>query len=536
MNEPLLTIDGLRVSFTSDRSIREVLHGISLSVERGKVLALVGESGSGKSVTGLTTMGLLPKQAVVTEGTIRFRGQDITRHVPRSLRGAGIAMVFQNPRAALNPTRRVRDQLADVIRAHDRLDRAALQARLVELMHQVSITDVSRCLNAYPHQLSGGLCQRIVIAMAVACSPDLIIADEPTTGLDVLTQKSAMDLLLRLTREQDMGMILVTHDLGMAAQYSDDVAVMRHGEIVERGTPEMLFSNPQNNYTRRLVAACPNETSLLEAPEDAAARQESGPAVLLEVRNLVKEYQSGFRAVDDVSFSIRQGECLGLIGESGSGKSTISRLISRLVDVDSGEILFNGTSISSLSAEDFYRAPQRRQIQFVFQDAAGSLNPRYTAFRSIVDPLLRMGPVPEGDALAELVVQTARSVGLSEDMLERYPHQMSGGQCARVGIARAIIVSPDLLILDEPTAALDVLVQAEVLALLERLRRERGMSYLFVSHDLHVVRMLCDRAIILRKGRIVEAGRCENIFHAPQSNYTAQLLEAIPHFRPAACV
>lgn len=536
MTEPLLSIRDLRVSFASDRTHKDVLHGVSLSVERGKVLALVGESGSGKSVTGLTTMGLLPRQATVTGGSIRFRGEEITGHVPRTLRGAGIAMVFQNPRAALNPTRRVRDQLSDVIRAHGKVDRAGLQARLTELMHQVSITDATRCLNAYPHQLSGGLCQRIVIAMAVACSPDLIIADEPTTGLDVLTQKAAMDLLLRLTRERDMGMILVTHDLGMAAQYSDDVAVMRHGKIVERGTPEALFRSPRNDYTRQLVAACPTATSLLEAPEATVARQAAEPAPLLEVRSLVKEYQNGFRAVDDVSFVIRPGECLGLIGESGSGKSTISRLVSRLVDPEGGEILFNGTSISTIPAETFYRAPQRRQIQFVFQDAAGSLNPRYTAYRSIVDPLLRMGPVPDGEALRALVVRTARSVGLSEEMLERYPHQMSGGQCARVGIARAIIVSPDLLILDEPTAALDVLVQAEVLALLERLRRERGMSYLFVSHDLHVVRMLCDRAIILRRGRIVEAGRCDDIFRAPQSDYTASLLEAIPHFSPDASV
>ncbi|GAA4488439.1 nickel ABC transporter ATP-binding protein NikE [Gluconacetobacter asukensis] len=530
MTPPILEVEDLRVSFTSPRGVSEVLHGISLSLQRGQILALVGESGSGKSVTGLSVMGLLPRQASITRGCIRFDGREITHRVPRELRGAGMAMVFQNPRAALNPTRRIRNQLADVILAHEKPTAAELHRRLAELMEQVSIADKARCLAAYPHELSGGLCQRIVIAMAIACSPDLIIADEPTTGLDVLTQKAIMDLLLDLTRARGMSMILVTHDLGMAAQYCDDVAVMNKGYIVESGRdPHALFLDPGDAYTRRLVNACPTEQSRL-GPQSVSVPPASA-APLLDVRNLVKTYGRDFRAVDDVSFTIGRGESLGLIGESGSGKSTISRLVSRLINPDGGQILFGGQPIGQMPADHFYRTPLRRQIQFVFQDAAGSLNPRFTAFDAIADPIRRLQQ-GETSELGERVIACARSVGLPEGLLNRYPHQMSGGQCARVGIARAIAVDPQLLILDEPTAALDVLVQAEVLALLERLRREKGMSYLFVSHDLHVVRMLCSRMLILRHGKVVESGSCEEIFRQPRDAYTIDLLSAIPHFRP----
>lgn len=527
MTQPLLEISNLDVVFQGRQAPRQVLHGVSLALAPGKILGVVGESGSGKSVTGFSVMGLLPAQARVMGGTIRFRGQDITNNTPRALRGAAIAMIFQNPRAALNPTRRIYDQVGDILRAHQTLDRATLRQRIVAALEAVQFPDVARRMNCYPHELSGGLCQRVMIAMAIACNPQLIIADEPTTGLDVLTQKAVMDLLFRLTRERGMSLVLITHDLGLAAQYCDQVLVMQKGKVVETGPADRLFSAPQHPYTRSLVAACPTEledSALDEAP--ATARP-----VLLDVRNLIKRYGNGHLAVNNVSFRIEAGESIGLIGESGSGKSSLSRLVCRLLDPDSGNIIFDGVDIGAVKSREFYKAPQRRDIQLVFQDAVGSLNPRFSVFASIADPLRRFDPGKSPDELRSMVENCARQAGLSADLLDRYPHQLSGGQCARVGIARAISVEPRLLVLDEPTAALDVLVQEEILLLLEHLREARGMSYLFVSHDLNVVRRLCNRMLILQRGTIVEEGECERIFQNPQSPYTAALLDAIPHFR-----
>ncbi|MBM9402784.1 ABC transporter ATP-binding protein [Gluconacetobacter azotocaptans] len=532
MMQGILDIDALSVRFAGRNSHFDALRGVSLSLEQGRILGVVGESGSGKSVTGLSVMGLLPQQASITGGRIRFKDQDITARTPRHLRGASIAMVFQNPRAALNPTRRICDQLSDVIRAHESLDSGAIRQRVIHLLESVNFPDISRRMGVYPHELSGGLCQRVMIAMAIACSPSVIIADEPTTGLDVLTQKAVMDLLFRLSRERAMSMMLITHDLGLAAQYCDSIAVMQKGTVVESGSPARIFSNPQHAYTQRLVDACMTMHPAQPHPAGKTTSRKRRP--LLEVSNLRKRYANGHLAVDDVSFAIAPGESLGLIGESGSGKSTLSRLVGRLLDPDDGAIRFEGRSIGTIGARDFFRAEQRPHIQLVFQDAAGSLNPRFTAFDSIADPVRRLGPARNPGALRHHVEKCAADVGLAPALLDRYPHQLSGGQCARVGIARAISVDPKLLILDEPTAALDVLAQSEILALLERLRREKGMSYLFVSHDLHIVRMICDRMVILQNGKIVETGNCEEVFQNPRAPYTAQLLAAIPHFRPAS--
>ncbi|MCQ4159676.1 ABC transporter ATP-binding protein [Roseomonas sp. GC11] len=551
MTTPLLSVEDLRVSFSTRRGTVEALRGVSLALPAGGVLGLVGESGSGKSVTSLAVMGLLDRAGRVTGGRIRFDGRDITRAGPRELRGlrgAEISMVFQNPRAALNPIRRVGEQIAEVLRAHRPLTGAEARKQAVELLEAVRIRDAARRAQAFPHELSGGMCQRIVIAMAMACAPRLILADEPTTGLDVTTQKAVMDLLATLTRERGMAMLLVTHDLGLAAQYCDQVAVMEQGRIVESAPPAALFGTPRHAYTARLVAACPRRDSTIasltpEAPPRPAAAPRKAPApgtsppgtpLLLEVQNLAKRYPDGTVAVDDVSFTLQPGESLGLVGESGSGKSTVSRLVTRLLDPSGGRILFEGGDIGGIPARDFHRAPQRRGVQIVFQDAGESLNPRFTAFDSIADPLRTLDGLRDGAALQRKVEDCAEDVGLPRALLDRFPHQLSGGQRARVGIARALAIEPRLLVLDEPTAALDVSVQAVVLQLLDRLRRERGLGYLFVSHDLNVVRMLCERVIVLRQGRIVEQGESTRLLHAPAEAYTAELVAAIPHFDPSA--
>jgi peptide/nickel transport system ATP-binding protein len=546
MTAPLLEVEDLRVAFATRRGNVEALRGISFTVPAGGVLGIVGESGSGKSVASLAVMGLLDRAGSVTGGRIRFDGQDITHaggRELRRLRGAALSMIFQNPRAALNPIRGIGRQIADVLRAHQPLTRAQARDKAIALLEAVRIRDAARRADAFPHELSGGMCQRVMIAMAMACEPRLIIADEPTTGLDVTTQQAVMELLAGLTRERGMAMVLITHDLGLAAQYCDEVTVMEQGRVVETAPPGRLFGAPREAYTRRLVAACPTPSSTIagltpDAPPLPAlpspAPLPPGTPLLLEVQGLKKRFPDGTVAVDDVSFTMRQGESLGLVGESGSGKSTISRMVTRLIDTSEGDIIFEGESIGAIPARDFHRAPQRSRVQIVFQDAGESLNPRFSAFDSIADPLRRLARLRDPVSLRRAVEEAADGVGLPRALLDRFPHQLSGGQRARVGIARAISVQPRLLVLDEPTAALDVSVQAVVLQLLEKLRREKGLAYLFVSHDLNVVRMLCDRLIVLRQGRIVEEGESTRVFQSPAAEYTAQLIAAIPHFRPEA--
>ncbi len=546
---PLLRVDDLRVAFATRNGRVEALHGISLEVAEGGTLGIVGESGSGKSVTAFAVTGLLDRAGRVTGGAIAYRGRDITRASRkelRSLRGAAMSMVFQNPRAALNPIRSIGRQLMDAVQAHADLSPAAARARALELLHAVMIRDPERRFDAYGHELSGGMCQRVVIAMAMACAPDLLIADEPTTGLDVTTQKIVMDLLAKLTAERGMAMILITHDLGLAARYCRDIAVMEQGRIVEQGPAAALFRHPTHPYTQRLIAASPTPTSHIAdlalaagekidlTPASPRPKPPPGTPVMLELTQLVKRYGTLVTAVDRVSFTLPAGGSLGLVGESGSGKSTLSRLICRLIDKTDGDILFDGESIGDIPARDFHAARQRQEIQIVFQDPHDSLNPRFTAFDSIAHPLRRMAGLGDGHVLRDRVQECATRVGLPLDLLERFPHQLSGGQKARVGIARAIAIRPRLLVLDEPTAALDVSVQAVILSLLDRLRREDGLAFLFVSHDLNVVRMMCERTVVLQNGRIVEIGVSQEIFDNPAAPYTRALLDAIPHFDPDA--
>ncbi|MDP9899911.1 dipeptide ABC transporter ATP-binding protein [Variovorax ginsengisoli] len=545
----LLDIEDLRVSFSTRRGMVEAVRGVSLSLDVGQTLGIVGESGSGKSVTAFAVTHLLEAAGRIVGGKIRYRGQDITNATWKTLRsthGAAISMIFQNPRAALNPIRTVGLQIADALSVHSKLTPGEARARALDLLKDVLIREPEKRLDAYPHELSGGMCQRIMIAMAIASEPALLIADEPTTGLDVTTQKTVMDLLAAITAKRGMATILITHDLGLAAKYCSRVVVMERGQVVEDAPPLQLFSAPAHPYTKRLVAASPTLTStiaelvvggdealppVVSAPRPALP---PGTPLLLEVQKLSKRYPGGITAVNNVSFRLARGESLGLVGESGSGKSTISRMLCRLIDSSDGDILFDGGSIGQIKANDFHTSPLRKDIQIVFQDPHDSLNPRFNAFDCIAHPLRRLEGMSSGTALTKAVNDCALRVGLPLELLERFPHQLSGGQKARIGIARAIACKPRLLVLDEPTAALDVSVQAVILQLLDRLRREEDLAFLFVSHDLNVVRMMCERTIVLRNGEVVEEGLSADLFRAPKTAYTQALLAAIPHFEPHA--
>jgi ABC-type glutathione transport system ATPase component len=547
MTEPLLRIEDLHVTFSTRRGLVEAVRGVTLSLDEGEMLGLVGESGSGKSVTGFATTRLLDPAGRVTGGRILFRGQDITK-IPdddfRMLHGAAMSMIFQNPRAALNPIRAIGQQIADAILSHKRISRKKAAEEALELLHAVQIRDPEKRMSAYPHELSGGMCQRVMIAIAISCNPMLLIADEPTTGLDVTTQKVVMDLLAGIAAQRGMATVLITHDLGLAARYCRRVVVMEQGRLVEEAAPLTLFHRPQHAYTKRLVAASPTATSRIEDLVTDVERERylamlaackprpappPGTPLLLDVQKLAKRYDQGPPAVADFSMTMAAGESVGLVGESGSGKTTTSRMICRLIDPSDGDILFDGESIGHLPARDFHHSPVRKDIQIVFQDPSDSLNPRFTAFDCIAHPLLRLAGMRPGAALRQRVEECAQRVGLPEELLPRFPHQLSGGQKARVGIARAIACRPRLLVLDEPTAALDVSVQAVVLQLLDRLRREDNLAFLFVSHDLNVVRMMCDHTIVLRSGCIVEQGESRALFDNPKTAYTRELVEAVPH-------
>ncbi|KMO11873.1 dipeptide ABC transporter ATP-binding protein [Methylobacterium platani] len=548
---PLLDIRDLTVEFATRRGPVRAVRQVDVTVGKGETVGIVGESGSGKSVTSYAVMRILDRAGRIAGGEVSFSGIDLRaagERQMRDLRGREISMIFQNPRAALNPIRKVGHQIEDVLRQHAEAGSGDAKAKAVAALEQVKIARAAERYHAYPFELSGGMCQRVVIALALACRPQLLIADEPTTGLDVTTQKAVMDLVTSLTRERGMATVLITHDLGLAATYCDRIAVMEQGRVVETAPAATIFRTPAHVYTRKLVQATPRPGVSLRdllpdgAPTAAAGRAEGAGAPLLAVSGLVKEYprakvgltrpraaEAPFRAVDSLSLSVDRGESVGLVGESGCGKSTTSTMVMRLLDPTGGSIVFAGEEIGGVPAARFARHPLRPRIQMVFQDPTESLNPRWTAARAIADPLLRFRTVRGTDAIRARCEELARLVGLPVDLLDRFPHQLSGGQKARVGIARAIAPSPDLVILDEPTAALDVSVQAVVLNLLADLKQALGMSYLFVSHDLQVVRMLCDRVIVMQAGRIVEEGPTAAVLEAPRADYTRALLAAIPH-------
>jgi peptide/nickel transport system ATP-binding protein len=602
--QPLLEVNDLTVEFATRRGVVKAVQHVNISVAKGETLGIVGESGSGKSVTSFAVMRILDRAGRIAEGSVMFSGIDVkqaTESQMSDLRGREISMIFQNPRAALNPIRKVGRQIEDVLLQHVQIDKAHVGERAIDVLDQVRIARPRERYHAYPFEMSGGMCQRVVIALALACNPQLLIADEPTTGLDVTTQKAVMDLVVELTKRRGMSTILITHDLGLAAAYCDRVVVMEKGRVVETAKAADIFANPQHAYTKKLMRATPrlgvSLRDLLPENEGAVSASSSpgtssvvaglglpsadhadlsarpaihpssnGPSTeamdprvkpggdesvkpLLLVEKLVKEYPrqgatatlsklfsrkppieaEQFRAVDGISFSVGRGESVGLVGESGCGKSTTSMMVMRLLDQTSGSIMFDGDEIGGILPNAFARLPLRKSIQMVFQDPTDSLNPRFTAVRAIADPIMQLGDIRGRDALRARCEELAVQVGLPVNLLDRFPHQLSGGQKARVGIARAIALHPKLVILDEPTAALDVSVQAVVLNLLQDLKTSMGMSYLFVSHDLNVVRLLCDRVIVMRTGRIVEQGPSERVLGDPQDAYTKELLTAIPH-------
>ena len=535
----LLDVAGLTVEFRSRHGAVRAVRDVSFQVGAGRMVGIVGESGSGKSVSSYAVMRILDRAGRILAGEVRFSGVDLRALSERAMadiRGREIAMVFQNPRAALNPTRRVGRQIADVLVAHAQATRADAPARAVDLLRTVRIADPEKRARAYPFELSGGMCQRVGMALALACSPRLLIADEPTTGLDVTTQKAIMDLLVELARARGMATVLITHDLGLAAAYCDDLVIMQTGAVVESREAAAVFAAPEHAYTERLIRATPRPGASLAdllppgSPQPVLApTSQGGP--LLEVRDLAVRFPGGVDALGGIGFAVREGESVGLVGESGSGKSTAAAAITRLLDPTRGQILLRGRDLAAIPASRFATDPDRAAMQLVFQDASDSLNPRHTAARSIMDPLLRLAGQSAAEARAA-ADELADEVGLPRPLLERFPHQLSGGQKARVGIARAIALRPALLILDEPTAALDVSVQAIVLNLLADLRARLGMAFLFVSHDLHVVRLMCERVLVMKSGRIVEEGPTESVMRAPAHPYTAALLAALPQPPP----
>ncbi len=571
-HQNFLNVDDLSVEFRTRNGIVQALDKVSMHVDKGEVLGVVGESGSGKSVTAYTVIGLLDEAGYATNGSAFYDGITLTgakESLMRDLRGREISMIFQNPRAALNPIRPIGKQIEDVLLRHAQTTKQNAKAKAIEMLKQVKIVDPEQRYWSYPFELSGGMCQRAMIAIAISCKPRLLIADEPTTGLDVTTQKATMDLIQDLAEQHNLSVILITHDLGMAAVYCDRIVVMQKGKVVETAPVTEIFSNPSHPYTKKLISASPGPNSELAdlsgipdemsdvnmSAKNSDISQLSTPQTqtgnLLEVFNLVKEFprrdveksfwlwgqknvaETVFRAVDGISFAVKRGESLGVVGESGCGKSTTSSIITRLQDATSGDIIFDGENITSFTASQFSRMPQRTKIQMVFQDPTDSLNPRYSAKDTIAEPLKLLMSMRNRKKIDRKVVELAEKVGLPEHLLTRFPHQLSGGQKARVGIARAIAVDPLLLILDEPTSALDVSVQAVVLQLLDKLKRELGMSYIFVSHDLNVVRLLCERVIVMNRGNIIETGTADEVLKNPQEEYTRTLVSAIPQMNLA---
>jgi len=557
-NPPLLAVENLCVEFATRRGAVTAVRSVNLHVAKGETLGIVGESGSGKSVTSYAVMRILDRAGRIVAGRVEFGGMqlhDASEAEMSDLRGREISMIFQNPRAALNPIRPVGRQIEDVLVRHAQTTRARARAKAIEALERVHIRDAARRYHAYPFELSGGMCQRVVIAIALACRPQLLIADEPTTGLDVTTQRAVMELVRELTRSEGMATLLITHDLGLAGEYCDRIVVMERGQVVEQQGTGALFAAPRHAYTRRLLRSTPHAARTVRdllpeelrtpvpVPAAGAAPRADAAAPLLEVVDLVKDFapragllrrltgrvdRATHRAVDGVSFQVGHGECVGLVGESGCGKSTTSAMVMRLLDPTSGSIRFRGRELTTEPAARFARSPLRRDLQMVFQDPHDSLDPRATAAQSIADPLRRLEGVTGSARVRARVEALATQVGLQHELLDRLPHQLSGGQKARVGIARAIATRPALLVLDEPTAALDVSVQAVVLNLLADLKAGFGMSYLFVSHDLEVVRLLCDRVVVMRAGRVVESGDTAKVLSAPAADYTRELLAAVP--------
>ncbi|MEW2282916.1 ABC transporter ATP-binding protein [Streptomyces cyaneofuscatus] len=526
--ELLVDVSDLTVDFGSVRAV----DGLSFTLEAGGALGVVGESGSGKSASAYALLGLHRGTGARVGGTVKVAGTDVNAADDaglRALRGAKAAMVFQDPLSSLDPYHPVADQIAEVYRVHHRASRKAARARAVEVLDRVGIPDAARRSRLRPHEFSGGMRQRALIAMALACEPRLIVADEPTTALDVTVQAQILDLLHTLRQETGMGLLLVTHDVGVAAESVDDVLVMREGREVERGPVARVLGSPREAYTKELLAAVPRVETRRVVPSQRVAEDVTP---LLEAVDLRREFGRGsgkVAAVGGVSLTVHAGQTLGIVGESGSGKTTLGRMLVRLLDPTAGRLRYGGTEIGSLSEKEL--RPFRRELQMVFQDPVASLNPRRSVGESVADPLRAAGERDEG-RVRDRVGALLERVGLDPAHFERYPHEFSGGQRQRIGIARALAAEPKVIVCDEPVSALDVTTQAQVVALLAELQRELGIGLVFIAHDLAVVRQVSDRVAVMRGGLIVEQGSADEVYGDPQDPYTKQLLAAVPALDP----
>jgi ABC-type glutathione transport system ATPase component len=547
----LLSVENLTIGLPAGGDRANAIEGITLAIEPGEIVCVVGESGSGKSMTANATMGLLPPGLPVRGGRILFEGTDLLTQTPeqlRRLRGARLAMIFQEPMTALNPLMRVGDQIAEALRVHGGAGGRGAAQRVLELLAAVNLPDPRNLARAYPFRLSGGQRQRVMIAMALALEPSLLIADEPTTALDVTTQMQILHLIREIQTRRRTGVMFITHDFGVVAEIADRVAVMQHGRIVETGPAGDVLNHPQHPYTQALIAAVPRGIARTRGPVPmgGAVGEPAGEPVgepVLRLAGVAKTYRRGgglfaqgtrFQAVAEADFVLHRGETLGVVGESGSGKSTLARCVVGLVEPERGEILFHGSELRLLSRKAW--KPFRKRIQMVFQDPFASLNPRRSIGEAIAE-----GPIMHGTPRAKALDRARdllRLVQLDPGAMDRYPHEFSGGQRQRIGLARALAMEPELLIADEPVSALDVSVQAQVLDLLADIRKRLGLTMLFITHDLRVAAEICDRVAVMQRGCIVEQGPTDSVFRTPQHPYTRALLDSIPgrHWTPPAPV
>jgi peptide/nickel transport system ATP-binding protein len=552
----LVSVQDLKVSFRLGKHrVVEAVRGVSFDVPENGTLALVGESGSGKSVSAMSIVGLLPENAIVgADSRISFAGRDLraaSEDALRSIRGKEISVIFQEPMTSLNPVFSVGWQIAEVLRLHTDLTGRALGDRVLELMNEVGIPEPRARVDSYPHELSGGQQQRVMIAIAIACEPKLLIADEPTTALDVTVQRQILELMARLRDRHRMSMLFISHDLGLVGEIADDVVVMRDGTVREAGAVEKIFAAPQDAYTKALLACRPrldvkpkrlpviddfmrgNGSAAPIVVESRQARPQDA-APLIEARGLRKEYRlktgllkrKTIEAVKDASFALYRGRTLGVVGESGSGKTTVGMMLMRLTQATAGQVLYDGTDLLALSDREMMA--YRRKIQIIFQNPYASLNPRFTVGQILTEPMKIHGIGASDNDRFDLAIALARRVGLADDSVHKYPHEFSGGQRQRIAIARCLSMKPDVLICDESVSALDVSVQATVLNLLLDLQDEFGMTYVFISHDLAVVKYMADDMLVMNEGAIVERGAADAIYADPQNEYTRKLMNAIP--------
>ena len=530
---PLLSVNNVVVSFAVVDNMVHAVKDVSFDVNRGETLAIVGESGSGKSVTARTIMRMLPDKAQLSKDTVvNFKGENLAHKSDfdmMKIRGNRITMIFQEPLTSLNPLYRIGDQIAEIIHAHRKISKADAKTEVIRLLNEVRIPDPEARFSQYPHQLSGGQRQRVMIAMALANEPDLLIADEPTTALDVTVQAEILQLLKDLQKKHGMAIILITHDLTVVRATSDRVCVMRYGEIVERGDTEQIFSNPQHPYTKHLIESEPSGTPdpLNEDAMDVLVGKDVRVVFNIRHGSFLNRKTLDLVAVNDVSARVRAGETLGIVGESGSGKTTLGMSMIRLMNPTSGEIRFEDQQIETLKRAQL--RPLRTRMQVVFQDPFSSLNPRMIVGQIIAEGLLVNG-IGANDAERDDMVKAALAeVQMDADVMDRFPHEFSGGQRQRIAIARAMALRPKFILLDEPTSALDLSIQAQIIDLLRELRRKHDLSYMFISHDLKVVKALCHNIIVMERGNVVEAGAAKEVLENPQTDYTKRLVDAALH-------